>query len=84
MGTKEGSRKAVASILAKDPDFFKKIGRKGGRVSTPHGGFGYSHEHAVECGLKGGTISRRTGVKNGYKRLSDGTVVKRENIKEER
>lgn len=40
-------------------DWYKQLGRKGGSVSTPHGGFGASHERAVAAGRKGGKISRR-------------------------
>lgn len=37
-GTKEGGRKARDTKLQKDPDFFKKIGAKGG-ASHHKGGF---------------------------------------------
>lgn len=33
-GSREGSKKAVATILAKNPNFFKEIGRIGGRAIT--------------------------------------------------
>lgn len=62
-GTKEGGRKARDKNLASDPDFYKKIGAKGGKVKRPNRGFAASHELAVRAGKKGGKISRRP--KNG-------------------
>ena len=32
-GTREGGKKAAAKNLANDPDFYKRIGAKGGRIS---------------------------------------------------
>ena len=32
-GTKAGGKKAAAKNLAKDPNFYAKIGAKGGRIS---------------------------------------------------
>ena len=32
-GTKVGGKKAAQKNLAKDPNFYAKIGRKGGRIS---------------------------------------------------
>lgn len=67
-GTKEGGLKAAAKNLANDPDFYKKIGQKGGSRSTPNSGFASFHtchrmkgEHLVgQCaGKRGGRISRR-------------------------
>lgn len=57
-GTKEGGRKAADKNLAKDPDFYKKIGMKGG--SNGHtGGFAANPDLARIAGAKGGRISRR-------------------------
>ena len=71
-GTKEGSKKAVAKILAKDPDFFKKIGQKGG-ANGHTGGFA-SHEIGLDgrtgferarvAGRRGGRKSRRKPINN--------------------
>jgi general stress protein YciG len=58
-GTKEGGRKAAAKNLARDPDFYKNIGRKGGKKGTT-GGFAANRELASIAGTKGGTRSRRT------------------------
>lgn len=58
-GTKEGGRKAAAKNLARDPDFYKKIGAKGGKNGTT-GGFAFDRELARIAGAKGGRISRRT------------------------
>lgn len=67
-GTKAGAKKAAATNMARHGEnFYRELGRKGGKVSTPTGGFGYSHERAVAAGKKGGAISRRTGIKNKVK-----------------
>jgi uncharacterized protein len=57
-GTATGGRKAAAKNLANDPDFYKKLGRKGGQAGTT-GGFASSHELAVRAGRLGGLVSRR-------------------------
>ena len=66
-GTKAGAIKSKATILARDPDFYKRIGQKGGRRSTT-GGFACTEvgddgltgaERAKIAGAKGGRISRR-------------------------
>lgn len=61
-GTIEGGRKAAAKNLAKDPDFYKKIGSKGGKNGNT-GGFAGNPELARIAGSKGGKISRRTKAK---------------------
>lgn len=58
-GTKLGGQKAAAKNLAKDPDFYKKIGTIGGKNGTT-GGFFANPELARIAGAKGGRISRRT------------------------
>lgn len=66
-GTKEGAAKAVKTCMAKHgKDFYKNIGRKGGSNGKGpgyKGGFAMSHEWAVKCGSKGGSISRRSSAK---------------------
>ena len=57
-GTVSGGKKAAAKNLARDPDFYKKIGAKGGRNGTT-GGFAANRELARIAGAKGGRISRR-------------------------
>ncbi len=67
-GTKAGGQKAAAKNLAKDPNFYKNIGRLGGSHGTT-GGFGSSKvsdkdgltgaERARIAGALGGRISRR-------------------------
>ena len=63
--------KARATILAKNPDFYKRIGKKGGMRSTT-GGFACTEvgddgltgaERAKIAGAKGGRISRRGSKK---------------------
>lgn len=57
-GTKEGGRKAAAKNLAKDPNFYAKIGAAGGRNGRT-GGFAANPALARIAGAKGGRISRR-------------------------
>jgi len=58
-GTKAGGLKAAQKNLAKDPNFYAKIGAKGG--SNGHtGGFAANPDLARIAGAKGGRISRRT------------------------
>ena len=65
-GTKIGGIKArQTNYLKHGKDFYREIGRIGGRISRG-GGFAANPELARIAGKKGGTISRRTGVKNGY------------------
>ena len=58
-GTREGGAKAAATNIKKyGPDFYSRIGRKGG--SNGHtGGFAANPELAREAGRKGGKISKR-------------------------
>lgn len=57
-GTKIGGLKAAAKNLANDPDFYKRIGAKGG-ANGHTGGFAANPELARTAGAKGGRISRR-------------------------
>ena len=57
-GTIIGGKKAAAKNLAQDPDFYKKIGAKGGRNGTT-GGFAANRELARTAGAIGGRKSRR-------------------------
>lgn len=66
-GNSEGARKTVKKILARDPDFYRRIGSTGGKHST-NGGFACLEvgkdgltgaERAKVAGAKGGKISRR-------------------------
>ena len=58
-GTKTGGQKAAAKNLARDPNFYAKIGAKGWRNGNT-GGFAANPELARIAGAKGGKISRRT------------------------
>lgn len=58
-GTVAGGRKAAQKNLAKDPNFYAKIGAKGGQAGHT-GGFAANPELARIAGAKGGRISRRT------------------------
>ncbi|HEX7484353.1 MAG TPA: hypothetical protein VF281_04370 [Candidatus Saccharimonadales bacterium] len=60
-GTKAGGQKAAAKNLAKDPNFYAKIGAKGGRLGHT-GGFAANPDLARIAGAKGGRISRRKKV----------------------
>lgn len=72
-GTKAGGLKAAAKNLANDPDFYRRIGRIGGKNGTT-GGFAANPELARIAGAKGGRKSRRYGIKNGQSRATAGVV----------
>lgn len=61
-GTREGGLKTKAKNLARNPDFYKDIGRLGGMTSNT-GGFAANRELASIAGAKGGRISRRGKAK---------------------
>ena len=60
-GTKAGGKKAAQKNLQRDPEFYAKIGAKGGRRGHA-GGFAANPELARIAGAKGGRISRRRKV----------------------
>jgi hypothetical protein len=60
-GTKIGGQKAAAKNLARDPNFYAKIGKKGGENGST-GGFAANPELARIAGAIGGRISRRKKV----------------------
>ena len=61
-GTKAGGLKAAAVNLARDPNFYRIIGKKGGQNGHT-GGFAANPELARIAGAKGGRISRRGKAK---------------------
>lgn len=59
-GTKAGGMAAAATNKAKyGPDFYAKIGAKGGKLGRT-GGFFANRDLARKAGQKGGRISRRS------------------------
>ena len=59
-GTKVGGLKArETNYQNHGKDFYREMGRKGGRVRSPFKGFGSNHQRAVDAGCKGGKISKR-------------------------
>lgn len=69
-GTKEGGLKGKQTLYETyGEDYFKEMGRKGGKAKSPLKGFGSSHQRAVEAGRKGGKISKR-GKHTMYIRLT--------------
>ena len=74
-GTKAGGAKAAkTNKLRHGENFYSRIGAKGGKVSTPTGGFGSDkkgpdgltgRQRAKLAGAIGGSRSTRAGVKNG-------------------
>lgn len=58
-GTKEGGLKAAATNLARDPDFYRKIGSLGGSVCSKDKGFGSNRQLASIAGAVGGRKSKR-------------------------
>lgn len=88
-GTKAGGLKAREKNLERDPDFYKKIGQKGGRNGKgPNykGGFAANKELAKIAGAKGGRKSRRVSkhaqVFEENKEAIDRTVEGRTSFKE--
>lgn len=80
-GTQIGGNKAAIKNRRLDPDFYKNIGRKGGKISRG-GGFGSNmvgpdgltgKERAVVAGIKGGQASTRGPAKP--KTLSQETTL---------
>lgn len=78
-GTIEGARKTKEKILARDPDFYKRNGAIGGRLSNT-GGFASNkvgrdgltgRTRAVVAGRKGGVISRRRPSKKAVDAVED-------------
>lgn len=57
-GTKEGGLKAAEKNIKNDPDFYRRIGAKGGRNGHT-GGFAADRVLASIAGTKGGKISKR-------------------------
>lgn len=57
-GNRECGLKAAAKNKARDPDFYAKIGRRGGKNGHT-GGFAANRELASIAGRKGGKISKR-------------------------
>ena len=58
MQTVEGAKKAVATVLKKNPNHYKEAGRLGGQKKVPKG-FSMNRELAVEVGAIGGKESKR-------------------------
>lgn len=52
----KGGYKTREKNLAKDPDYYRKMGAIGGRISR--GGFTKGSEAAREAGRKGGLVKR--------------------------
>lgn len=71
-GTKTGGQKAAETNKAKyGSDFYREIGRKGGR-NGHLGGFAANPELAKIAGAKGGRISKRGKAKAKITRNVDG------------
>lgn len=61
-GTKSGGLKARDKNLARDPDWYKKIGQAGGAKSRTSG-FGHGGADPHVAGRKGGIAGNRAGIK---------------------
>lgn len=60
-GTKEGGKKVAAIMKARDPDYYIKLGHRGGSApwTLPKGFAAMTKEKRMEAGSKGGRISKR-------------------------
>lgn len=62
MGRVEGGKKCAAKLKAKDPDYYRKLGKLGGRYGAKDGvtkGFALNRERARRAGRIGGSVSKR-------------------------
>ncbi len=62
-GTKSGGIKAGKANLARDPDFYRKLGALGGRSGSGPKGFAANPERARLAGAKGGKHRHSTKKK---------------------
>lgn len=63
-GTKAGGLKAAATNLKNNPNFYRDIGRIGGRNGHTGGFASMPIEKVREAGRKGGRISKRGKAKH--------------------
>ena len=78
-----GGKLTAQKNLAKDPDFYRKLGSRGGKAKTTKPkGFAADKNNARTAGATGGRYSRkghklieRTETSGTYRRLSDGAIV---------
>ena len=84
-GTLEGGCKARDKNYKRfGKDFYRNIGRKGGSAPTSKPkGFAANPELARTAGAKGGSKSRRTGIKNGEGKTSNRDIEMMEKILEQ-
>lgn len=64
-GNTIGGQKARDKFLARDPDYYSKLGAKGGKVGVKEY-LSENREHAATIGRKGGQLSKK-----GYKYLGE-------------
>lgn len=62
--TPEGSKKARATLLAKDPDYFRKLGRAGGKAKVPKGFAKMDKDRLSEVSSRGGSMPRKKNERN--------------------
>lgn len=60
-GNQAGALKFKAKMLAKDPNYFKRLGQKGGKASSGYK-FGHGKVDPRVIGALGGRKSRKTKV----------------------
>jgi uncharacterized protein len=72
--TLKGGKKTTSTNMQRHgADFYRRIGRKGGKARVPKG-FAVNRELASKAGFKGGCISSRKGVPNKPKELISKSV----------
>ena len=78
-GTAEGGRKTKAKNLAKNPNYYVELGRRGGKAPAryPKGFAAMDPEEHRAASRKGGSISRRGPVKNKRSKLGETWVNKK-------
>lgn len=77
MQSREGAKKAYATNIKNNPNFYRDIGRVGGSVKNPSKGFGSNRSLAKLAGIRGGAVSRRKVSKEACIIPGCGVVGKR-------
>ena len=75
-GTKQGGVKNKAKLLALDPDYFRKLGSRGGKVGGSKGFALMDKDRLRQLGHIGGSKSRRIWTDEAKRHHSEVMVAK--------
>lgn len=81
-GSISGGKKTAEYLKKQDPDFYRKLGRLGGRKKVPKGFAKMDKKKVAEAGRKGGSKSKRGNkvtvkVGKSYKTTPDNPIISR-------